>query len=379
MTQNPSVPLKTNKRYMALDILRGLTIALMILVNTPGDWGIRYAELRHAEWHGFTITDLVFPAFLFVIGNAMSFSMRKFETSPHHFFLKKIFSRFFKIFIIGLLLNLWPVLLREGFNLSWDNLVEVNLTGVLQRIAITYLLAAIILRYLKLKTVVFLAVIVLLGYWGILWFLGDSGMQYSLAGNAILKMDVWVFQMDTSGGRVPFDSEGLLSSLPATVHILFGYLAGKFIQHSGNSMGTIWKMGLAGFVFISIGQIWDIWFPINKSLWTSSYVLYSTGLILVILALLIWILELRGFKKWGRPFEAFGKNPLFIYIVSDALQELLYAIPVRDTVLQNLIYNNMFLSWLSDQKASMTFALCYVVLMWGLAYWMDKRNIYIKV
>ncbi|MDD3727149.1 MAG: heparan-alpha-glucosaminide N-acetyltransferase domain-containing protein [Dysgonamonadaceae bacterium] len=380
MNQTAKLLTKSKQRFLSLDVLRGIAIASMILVNTPGDWGIRYGPLKHAVWHGFTITDLIFPAFLFVVGNAMSFSMKKFSFLSEKEFFKKSFSRFFKIFIIGLLLHSFPLLLRKGGELALNDMLNVGLTGVLQRISITYLISAFIIRYFELRSVVFITAFVLLGYWGVMWFFGDPNLQYTPEGNAILKLDAIVFQFKThTGSRVRFDSEGLLSNLPAMVNVLFGYLTGRFVQKSGNSITTVWKLAVAGLIFIIAGQIWGIWFPINKALWTSSYVLYTTGLILILLSFLIWILEIMKLKKWSYPFETFGKNPLFIYIVSDALQTLLYAIPVKDTELQYVIYNSLFSSWLNPYNASLFFAICYVALMWLISYWLDKRKIYIKV
>ena len=164
MIQPATILTKAKQRYLSLDVLRGIAVASMILVNTPGDWGIRYAPLKHAVWHGFTITDLIFPAFLFVVGNAMSFSMSKFNSLPEKEFLRKSFSRFFKIFIIGLLLQSFPLLLSKGGGLTLNDILDVGLTGVLQRIAITYLLSVLILRYFKLISVVFIIALILFGY-----------------------------------------------------------------------------------------------------------------------------------------------------------------------------------------------------------------------
>ncbi|WP_372920110.1 acyltransferase family protein, partial [Salegentibacter sp.] len=264
------VPGKSH-RYFALDILRGMTIALMILVNTPGSWSHIYAPFRHAAWHGFTPTDLVFPAFLFVVGNAMSFSLKKYETVSEQHFLRKVFKRSLLIFVIGLFLSAFPFVYRSGGELVLKDLSNMRIMGVLQRIALCYLFASLIIHYFKLKKSLIIGAIILLGYWGIMWFFGDAPDPYGLKTNAALKFDRMIFPEENlwKGFGIPFDPEGLLSTLPAIVNVIFGYAAGVFIQKWGNNLRTVWKLAVAGVVFIGIGLLWDIYFPINKGIWTS--------------------------------------------------------------------------------------------------------------
>lgn len=370
------------KRYLALDVLRGLTIALMILVNTPGSWATIYAPFKHAAWHGFTVTDLVFPSFLFAVGNAMSFSLKKYASRGEGVFLKKIFKRSLLIFFIGLFLSAFPFVYRDaGGELLFKDLSNMRIMGVLQRIALAYLLASLLIHYFKLKWSVIISIFILLAYWGIMYFFGDAGDPYSLTGNAALKFDQLILRPENlwKGFGIPFDPEGLLSTLPAVVNIVAGYVAGVFIQRSGNSMKTIWKLSAAGVVLIILAEIWSLWFPVNKPLWTSSYVLLSVGWVLILLSSLILVTEILKFKTWAYFFEVFGRNPLFIFVLSGLVVMLMNVIYIEDTASKTYLYNNYFLSWLTNYNASLLFATVYMLLMWFIGYIMDKRNIYIKV
>jgi predicted acyltransferase len=374
--------LKTQHRYLALDVLRGLTIALMILVNTPGSWSTIYAPFKHSAWHGFTITDLVFPTFLFVVGNAMSFSLRKYEGKDESLFLKKIFKRSILIFFIGLFLNAFPFLYRdEAGELAFKNLANIRIMGVLQRIALCYLIASLLIHYLKLKVAVVASILILFGYWLVMYIFGNQPDPYALTGNAALKFDLMLFRPENlyRGFGLAFDPEGLLSTFPAVVNVVAGYMAGIFIQKSGNTYSTVWKLVLAGIIGIILAQIWDPFFPINKAIWTSSYVLLSIGWALIIIALLILTIELWKLKGWTYFFEVFGKNPLFIFVLSGLVVMLMNIILVNSEGLKPWIYKNGFLSWLTDFNASLVFAICYVLIMWIVGYIMDKRKIYIKV
>ncbi len=373
---------KSSERYLALDVLRGLTIALMVVVNNPGSWGSIYAPFKHAAWHGFTITDLVFPSFLFVVGNAMSFSMRKFNTQPDSVFLRKVFKRAALIFLIGLFLNLFPFIKwsPEG-EIVMKDFTEVRLLGVLQRIALCYLIASLVVRYLKYNGAMIFGVITLLAYWAVMYYFGDPADPYSLEGNAALKFDSLFLREENTykGFGIPFDPEGLLSTLPAAVNVIAGYFAGIFIQKNGNNINSVIKLNLAGAALVAVALVWDLYFPINKPLWTSSYVLHSVGLSLVILGALMLIIEVAGYVKWSYFFEAFGKNPLFIFAFATLVIKLLNFIRIGDISLQKWIYEHFFLTWSEGKTASLLFALCYMLTMWLVGFWMDKKKIYVKV
>lgn len=371
------------KRYLSLDVLRGLTVALMVIVNTPGSWSTIYPPLRHASWHGFTITDLVFPAFLFAVGNAMSFSMRKFAERPQADFLQKVFKRTALIFLIGVLLRCFPFVAHaEGGGLELIDFSTVRIMGVLQRIALCYLIGSLVVHYLKVKGAVIFSAVVLLGYWAALYFFGEQPAPYSLEGNAALKFDLLFFSPEIlyKGYGIPFDPEGLLSTLPAAVNVVAGYLAGVFIQKNGNNINTVFKLSIAAAALLGLGLLWDMVFPINKALWTSSYVLHSTALCLFVLAGLMLLIEVANIKKWTYFFEVFGKNPLFIFSMSVLVIKTLSFIRVnQDTRLSRWIYENWFLSWGEGEFASLMFALTYMLLHWLMGYIMDKNKVYIRV
>ncbi|PRX51622.1 acyltransferase family protein [Salegentibacter salegens] len=370
-----------NQRYLALDVLRGLTVALMILVNTPGSWGHIYAPFKHAPWDGFTPTDWVFPSFLFVIGNAMSFSLRKYENISESVFLKKVFKRSALIFLIGLFLSAFPFVFRQEGELVFKNLANMRIMGVLQRIALCYFFASLILHYLKLKKSIIFGSFILLAYWAIMWFFGDQPNPLSLENNAALKFDQLLFNDANlyKGYGIPFDPEGLLSTLSAIVNVIAGYVAGVFIQRSGNNISTVIKLSIYGVLLLVVAQIWDIGFPINKPIWSSSYVLYSTGWTLLVLSALILVIEIFNFKKWTTFFEAFGKNPLFVFVMSGLVVMLMNIIYVNGQALKPWLYENLYLSWLNNYNASLLFAISYMLLMWLLGYWLHKKRIYIKV
>ena len=370
------------ERYLALDILRGLTIALMIIVNTPGSWETIYSPFEHSAWHGFTITDLVFPTFLFVIGNAMSFSLKKYESKGEGAFLKKLFKRTLIIFLIGLFLNGFPFLHQDVLG-EWHfiNFLDIRIMGVLQRIAICYMIAGLLIRYLKIKPLLGIGALLLLLYWGLMYYFGEPGHPYTLQGNAALKFDLLFFQPENlyHGYGIPFDPEGLQSNIPAVVNVIGGYVAGIFIQRSGNNISTVWKLAVTGLILLGVAFLWNVSFPINKPIWTSSYVLHTIAWDLIILAVLILITEILRFKKGAYFFEVFGRNPLFIYILSGVIIELIALIHINDTSLKTVIYQNIFLSGLDPYNASLLFAICYMLILWLIGLWMDKKSIYIKV
>lgn len=371
----------TKQRYLALDVLRGMTIALMVLVNNPGSWGSIYGPFKHAAWHGFTITDLVFPSFLFVVGNAMSFSMKKFKGQSESLFLQKVLKRSFLIFAIGILLTAFPfVYLSEG-DFFIKDFSGMRIMGVLQRIALCYLFASLMLRYLKLKGSIILSALILLGYWAVMYYFGDPADPYSPEGNAALKFDLLVFHPENlwTGFGFPFDPEGLLSTFPAIVNVIAGYVAGVFIQRSRNTFATVWKLAVMAVIFIVVAKGWDTVFPVNKALWTSSYVLLTIGWSLMIISALILIIEVFSLKKWAYFFEVFGKNPLFIFVMSGVFAKLMGVIWIEGGSMKPWLFRNFYLSWLSDLNASLLFAISFVVVMWLMGYWMDRKKIYVKV
>lgn len=368
-------------RYLSLDVLRGLTVALMIVVNSPGDWGAIYPPFRHAQWHGFTITDLVFPTFLFVVGNAMSFSLKKLKEAGDAAFLKKVFIRTLIIFGIGLFLNYFPFIEYNNGELVFKNILNLRIWGVLQRIAVCYFFGSLIVYYFNTRVTIFISTVILLAYWAVLYYFGIPGNPYSLEGNAVAFVDLALLPAQNlyHGFGISFDPEGLLSTFPAVVNVILGFLAGKFIKKYGNNTSTVVKLAAAGILLLTIAQVWNTAFPINKPIWTSSYVLYTVGWDLLVIAVLMLVIEIFSVKKWTCFFEVFGKNPLFIYALSIMLIKFIYLIKIDGVSLGIIIYNFLFVSWLEDKNASLLFALTYMLLLWAIGYAMDKRKIYIKV
>ncbi len=378
------IPITTGlgNRYLALDVLRGLTIAFMIIVNTPGSWSNLYAPLAHADWHGFTPTDLVFPTFLFVVGNAMSFAMKKLQEMPRSEFFKKVGKRTLLIFVIGWLLNAFPFFdINEAGERVFISLSEVRFFGVLQRIALSYFFAALILYFGGVKLGWIFSGLALLLYWPIMYFFGDAGDPYGLAGNAAIKLDLLVVGAERMymGEGIPFDPEGILSTLTSIVNVIAGYLVGKMIQAKGNTGTTVRNLLAIGVVLILFSYAWDLLFPINKKIWTSPYVLVTVGWDLIILAGLIFVIEVQKITNWTYFFQVFGRNPLILYVLSGIVISLISMIPVGDGNLRGLIYETAFTSWLGPKNASFLFAISYMLLIWLIGLWMDKKRIYVKV
>ena len=392
-----------NNRYYSLDVFRGATVALMILVNNPGSWSHIFTPLEHASWHGCTPTDLVFPFFLFAVGNAMSFVMPKFEQKGNSFFLKKIVKRTLLIFLIGLFLN-WSPFVRydQTGNLilkGWEwttakgTITGIRVMGVLQRIALCYFFASLIVYYFKQKGAYLVSCILLLIYWIITLLLGNSTDPYSLQGFFGTQVDINLFGEAHVyyGEGVAFDPEGLVSTTTAIVQVVLGYFVGAYIQQKGKTFEMLSNLFVAAIVLMAAGYCWDMVFPINKKIWTSSYVLYTTGLAMAVLGVLIYLIEFNGKKGvWSKFFDVFGKNPLFIFVISGFLPRLLGLIRINNGTKSDgsIIYTSPF-GWFYEhicknisadlRVGSLVYAIIMIIFYWSIVYWMDKKKIYVKV
>lgn len=382
-----------NQRYYSLDVFRGATVALMILVNNPGSWGHIFGPLKHAPWHGATPTDLVFPFFLFAVGNAMAFVMPRFEQAGPSVFWKKVIKRTVLIFAIGLFLNWSPFVKWEGESIvakTWEN---IRILGVLQRIALCYFFASVIVFYAKTRGAFVISGILLLLYWLICLLLGTPGDPYSLTGWFGTQIDINLLGVTHiyKGEGVPFDPEGLPSTVAAVVQVIFGFLVGQYIQQKGKSYEMLSNLLIAGLVLVFTGYCWDMVFPINKKIWTSSYTLYTTGLAILVLSTLIYLIEFKENKgAWGRFFDVFGKNPLFIFVLSGFLPRVLGMFRWVDHVSpegQNVytsafpwFYQHICKDIATDLRVgSLVYALCMILMYWSIVYMLDKKKIYIKV
>jgi len=404
-----------NQRYYSLDVFRGATVCLMILVNNPGSWSHIYAPLAHAPWHGITPTDLVFPFFLFAVGNAMAFVMPRFKQAGDSVFWRKVIKRSLLIFAIGLFLNWWPfVRFVDGdlapYGWTWTNaegkVLGVRILGVLQRIAICYFFASVIVYYLKARGAFLLGAILLLVYWG-LCVAGNPPDPYSLVGWFGTRLDLAVLGEPHiyKGEGIPFDPEGLASTLPAIVQVIFGYLVGDYISKRGKHIQQMENNAVKGFeiyqtltvLFIGAmglllaGYAWGLSFPVNKKIWTSSYVIVTTGMAIAILATLVYFIEVRNVRSWWTKFfDVFGKNALFVFALSAFLPRGLRLIRIPNgidakgatayTNPWNFLYDKVYKFVPGDPKiGSLLFALTVITFMWAVCYWMDRKKIYIKV
>lgn len=382
-----------SQRYYSLDVFRGATVALMILVNNPGSWAHIYAPLEHAPWHGCTPTDLVFPFFLFAVGNAMSFVMPRLRESGSSAFWSKTLRRTALIFGIGLLLN-WAPFVKydpEG-HLIPKSFDQLRILGVLQRIALCYFFASVIIWYGKTRGAFAIGAILLLLYWAICLVFGTPGDPFSMEGHFGTHLDRFLLGSGHMyhGEGTDFDPEGIGSTLPAVVNVLFGYLVGEYINLKGKTWEMLSNLFVAGVALTLTGYLWDMAFPINKKIWTSSYVLYTVGLATLLLATLIYTIEFKGHRgAWSRFFDVFGKNPLFIFAFSAIVVKTYGLFRISDgttaegkTIHKNLgawMNDHLFAPSLGDLNGSLAYAIMHILVFWAIVWWMDRKKIYIKV
>ncbi|MBS1659860.1 MAG: DUF5009 domain-containing protein [Bacteroidetes bacterium] len=373
----------TSSRSLALDIFRGMTVCFMIIVNTPGSETFTYGPLKHAAWHGFTPTDLVFPSFLFAVGNAMSFAMRKFETMEQAAVLGKIFKRTLLIFFLGFLMYWFPFFQEHDGHWTLSPFSHTRILGVLQRIALCYCIASLLIYYTSPRTVYITAWVLLIGYWFILLFFPVPGADpYSMTGNAGYRLDVWLMGENHMyhGEGVAFDPEGLLSTLPAVVNVIAGYFTGVFVSRKGKEYEGLTMLLLWGTALIAVACAWNLVFPINKKLWTAPFVLTTVGIDLVLLSFLIYFIEFKGATRWTPFFAVFGKNPLFVYLVSELLIVVFFTVHVGDGEnLHEWINRVSYQAIFPGPFGSLLFALSYMMVCWCVGKVLDMKKIYIRV
>lgn len=409
------------QRYYSLDVFRGATVALMILVNNPGSWSHIYSPFEHAPWNGLTPTDLVFPFFLFAVGNALAFVMPRLYEKGHKAFWTKIIKRSILIYAIGLFLTWWPFAQYINNQLtfrSWTWIGEdgfnhgVRVMGVLARIAVCYFFSSILIYYLKPKGAFLAGLLILLFYW-LLCVIGNPTDPYSLTGWFGRTIDIQLFGEPhvyhgelLNGKPYPFDPEGIVSTLPPIVQIIFGFLVGDFIRKRGAHLQqpevkpavkgleiyqTLTILFIAATGMLLTAYIWNMAFPINKKIWTSSYVVCTTGLAILVLSSMIYGIEIKQYKGWiTRFFDVFGKNALFIFALSAFLPKLLALFRWADHTDPSgkTVYLDPWHWWYqkvcilipgAPENGSLLFALSVVFLFWLICYWLDKKKIYFKI
>ncbi|HWN12861.1 MAG TPA: DUF5009 domain-containing protein [Candidatus Dormibacteraeota bacterium] len=372
---------RPTQRLLSLDVFRGLTIAAMLLVNNPGTWSHVYPPLEHAEWNGWTPTDLVFPFFLFIVGVATALSLgglRDAGTGRANVF-RKAFVRAAIIFGLGLLLQGFP---------HYD-LPHLRIPGVLQRIAIAYLLTAIVVLLTGVRGQVLTLLGLLLGYWTLMTLVPVPGV-----GRGVLEpeknLSNWLDFRLLGVNHVwhetrTWDPEGLLSTLGAVASVLCGVLAGHWIRSRHRTDAKAFGLFYAGGMILLLGWVWSHIFPINKSLWTSSYVLLSAGLACLVLSAIIWLVDIEGYRGWTAPFLVFGTNAITAYWLSTLCGIVLDWITLGgpaeadQVVLKTYLYENFFASWLAPANASLAYAVAYVVVWLGLLSFLYRRRIFIRI
>lgn len=375
--------LKTNttQRFIILDVFRGMTIFLMIIVNTQGSGAVPFSQLEHATWNGCTLTDLVFPSFLFAVGNAMPFAFKKFEGSSEKTILYKIFKRSFFIFLVGYLLTWYATMHFVNGHIAFASFSQTRVMAVLQRIALCYLFAALIAHYCSVRWIISMSIFILILYWVLLCIIGDKGSALTITGNAVRKIDLAIIgeQHMYREKAIVFDPEGLLSTLPAVVNVLAGYLAGIFIIKKSKTYETVAKLALAGLVLIFVGLCWNYFFPFNKKLWTSSYVLFTTGIDVAVLSLLFYFIEIKNIKTGTYFFSVMGRNPLFIYILSNLFLFVLILPVTNNMIFIEWINATFFQRLTPGAMGCLLFSLAFTILCWFFGWIMDKRKIYIRL
>ncbi len=426
------------ERLISLDVFRGITIAGMTLVNNPGTWSSIYGPLKHAEWHGITPTDYIFPFFLFIVGVAIPIAFAKrIKDGPSRDIYYKILSRGAKIFALGLVIyaipffgwgetdlsQFWKILIALGLsavlylylvdklrlaaiglgvtialivifyfagtNFVWMDLGTVRIPGVLQRIAVCYVIASIIYLNTSWKQQVIIGAAILVGYWLSMTLITVPGCAVTTiddkACNLAAYFDRLILTPDHlwSAAKV-FDPEGILSTLPSIVTTMCGALTGKWLIEDRDRVEKANGIFFAGTILAAAGWSWSLLFPLNKALWTSSFVLYTAGLALLTLGVCYWLIDVKRMSWWSKLFVIFGVNALALYVFSGILSNLLGAVSIdsadgKSISLQEWIYNNLFLSWADPINASLFYALSYVG-FWLLMMWVLYRNrIFIKV
>jgi predicted acyltransferase len=366
-------------RLISLDVFRGLTIAAMILVNNPGSWSHIYGPLRHAQWHGWTFADTVFPAFLFIVGVAiaLSFGNRLESGSNRRSLYIKIIRRTLILFALGLFLNGFP----------FNELAALRIPGVLQRIAICHLIAAVVFLNSSWKGQLAWAAGLLLFYWAIMEWIpvpGTGAGLYEKGSNLAAWVDGQLFAGHMWPQTVTWDPEGLISTIPAISTTLFGVLAGQWLR-SERTPGekTAWLL-VIGSAAVAVGALWHLLLPINKSLWTSSYCVLMAGQASMWLAVIAYLVDVRRWKQWTQPARVFGMNAIAVYVLAGITARLLYLIKLTgadgNTITVKVwIYDKLFASWLGDLNASLTYAIAFIIVMCLCMLPLYRKKIFIKI
>ena len=397
------------ERLLSLDVFRGLTIAAMLLVNDPGTWGAIYPPLEHAAWHGWTPTDLIFPFFLFIVGitTHISLESRRAHGASEHDITRQIVRRGAIIFLLGFLVNGFPYFTWAAIpdipdptfiQRVIDRLLHWRIMGVLQRIGLAYIIAALIAQRTTLKQQVTTIVVLLYGYWFAMTLLPvpGSGILGQLAiARPDQTMAAWWDRLLLDWSRFglgnhnwasssTWDPEGIFSTFPAVGTAMLGILTGRWIASAKPIDERLTGLFSAGALGMMVGLMWGWAFPINKSLWTSSYVVFTAGIACVSLATIMWIVDVKKFDRWTKPWVIYGMNPIIAFVGSGVMARIIYSILKVDyhgkrVALQSAIYQAGYASWLEPRNASLAFAVSVVLLWYGIVYVLYRKQIFLKV
>ena len=376
-------------RLLSLDVFRGMTIAGMVLVNNPGTWSAIYPPLEHAAWHGATPTDLVFPFFLFIVGIAITLALGKRveQGGVNREIYLKIIKRAALIFAIGLLLATFPFYnFTKG---EWLDISTVRIMGVLQRIAVCYLFASLIFVRTNWKQQAIIAAALLFVYWALMTLINVPNCEITTFNDKACNLAAYIDRLVLTENHIwkqskIFDPEGILSTIPAISTTLAGVLCGHWLRNNRNDNEKVSALFFFGVVLAAIGWCWSFWFPINKSLWTSSYVVYTAGLALLFLGFCYWLIDIKGYRKWTKPFVIFGVNALALFVGSGLMAKLLGLIKISGSQgkvisLQGWIFDSIFLPLATPINASLMFAVSFILLWLFLMWLLYRKRIYIKV
>jgi predicted acyltransferase len=370
------------ERLLSLDVFRGLTIAGMLLVNNPGSWSASYPPLRHAAWHGWTPTDLIFPFFLFIVGitTYLSVGARRERGDSERAIIAQILKRGVIIFLLGMLLSGFPF-----FDLS-----TIRVPGVLQRIAVVYVLTALLTLRTTLTQQIAIIAALLYGYWFLMTLVPvpGRGLGALFLDEPSATLAAWIDRLLLDGhlwkATGTWDPEGILSTIPAVGTAMLGVCAGQWLARRLPLPERIAALFAVGSIGSVAGLMWGWSFPINKNLWTSSYVLFTAGMACAVLATCMWLIDYQRITWWTKPFVVFGVNPIAAFVGSGLLARLIYSVikvpyEGEHVALQTALYKAAFASWLPPRDASLAFALC-TVLFWLAVMWLlYRRKIFLRV